>query len=166
MRLFSVVGFGALLLGGCSTTPYQRLTGPVPIAQGRAAEFAAVVPQSTSPTRCEVRESDQGAPGGRAITLVHDEPAPERITVLVDSEGVPVRYIDVRGGVPISGDEVGDRTTIGLYLAEGYAIAGNHSSGQEAEVFEIPLDEATESQNLGSPGEMLEQVLTLCGGAI
>ncbi len=165
MRLLSAVALGAVLLGACSTTRYQRVSGPVPIAQGTAAEFSAVVPPSTGSAHCEVRGSDLGGPGGRVIALVHDEPAEQRITVIVDAEGVPTRYTDVRGDLATSDSQVGDRTTIGLYLAEGYAIVANRSSGRELQVFEIPLEEATGSQNLGKPGEMLEHVLTRCGGA-
>ena len=168
MRLPSVVALGAVLLGGCSstlyrTTPYQRVNGPVPISRGTAAEFSALIPQSTGSARCEVRESDSGGPGGRAIALVHDQPPGQRITVFVDADGVPTRYMDVRGDLPTD-DQVGDRTTIGLYLTEGYTIAGDHPSGQELEVFEFPLEEATVSENLGNPGEMLQHVLARCGG--
>ena len=166
MRLVFAVALGAVLVGACTTTPYRRVSGSVPISQGTAAEFSAVVPPSTGSAHCEVRESDSGGSGERVIALVHDEPAHQRITVIVDAEGVPIRYTDVRGDPSTSDDQVGDRTTIGLYLAEGYAIAGNRSSGQELEVFEIPLEEASVSQNLGNPGEMLERVLTRCGGAI
>jgi hypothetical protein len=166
MKLLSTVALVAVPLGGCSTTPYQRVKEPIPISQTTAAEFSAVVPPSTGLAHCEVRESDSANPGGRVITLIHDEPAERRITVSLDAEGTPTKYMDVRGDLSTSDYRGGDRTTIGLYLAQGDAIAGNRSSGQELEVFEIPLEEATGSQNLGNPGEMLERVLTRCGGTL
>ena len=100
------------------------------------------------------------------ITLVRDEPTRQRISVIVDADGLPLRYMDVRGDLSTSADSRADRTTIGLYVTEGYAVAGNRPAGKELEVLEIPLAEAVASENLGNPGEVLEHVLSRCGGAI
>jgi hypothetical protein len=92
MRLVQLVPFCALVAGGCVVTPYQRVAGPV--TPGSAAGFSALVPTSTTPSSCEVRPSALGGDGGRAITLVYERPAEQRITVFVDYEGEPVLYTD------------------------------------------------------------------------
>ena len=164
MRLVTAVG--ALLLGGCTAAPARITDGPVPLARGSADDFAAVVPPSSSAGYCEVRRTDSEGPGDRVITLVRDEPTRQRISVIVDADGLPLRYMDVRGDLSTSADSRADRTTIGLYVTEGYAVAGNRPAGKELEVLEIPLAEAVASENLGNPGEVLEHVLSRCGGAI
>ena len=88
--------------------------------------------------------------------------APE-VTVTVDEDGVTVKYLDVRGDLSIADDQVGDRTTIGLYLTEGYAILSNRPDAGEPNIVEVPLGQALSSDRLGNPSEKLQQVLAACG---
>ena len=165
VRLCTFAALTTVLVGGCSAASDPRLLGPVPIAPGSASQFSALVPVPSGPQRCEVGERDDQTEG-RVLSLVRETKVQQRISVTLDAEGVPVRYIDVRGDVFSVGDDGGDRTTIGLYLAEGYAVAANRVAGRSPELLEIPLAEARVSANLNLPGVRMEEVLSQCGQAI
>lgn len=160
VKFITAVVLGAGLLAGCSTSPYSGPNERAPLLQGTAAEFSALIQPATGPAHCETRVSEAGEAGARVHSLVHEGRVGRLIAVTVDDQGSPIRYMDVRGNT--SDAFSGDRTTIGLYLPEGYAVAGNRPSGQRLEAVEIPLDEALESPNLGNPGGMMEQVLSRC----
>lgn len=163
MRLHLPVALGALLLGGCSVATYHRPVGPVPISEGSIDAFSPLVPGSKASSRCEAIGASPAEADARSVALVYAQPAEQQVTVMLDADGAPMRYTDVRGDLSMSGREFGDRTTIGLYLAEGYAVLSNRPSGREPTVVEVPLAEAISSEELGNPGAMLEHVLATCG---
>lgn len=166
VRYYLLVAMSSLFLGGCTTAPYQRPNGPVGISQGSVDAFSALVPTSTTIPRCEEPADSPVGPGGRAVALVYPGPAEQQVTVILDQDGAPTRYIDVRGDLSISDERAGDRTTIGLYLEQGYAVASNRSGSEDPVIVQFPLDEALSSERLGNPGAMLQHILAVCGRAM
>jgi len=166
VRSVTALAFGTVALTACGvslygTTPYRPVPGPTPISRGTASDFTAVVPPADGAVRCEARDAASTIASGRMVTLVREGPPVQRITVTIDPEGEPVRYVDDRGDLSSGRDRGGDRTTIALYLTEGYAVAANRS-GSDVSVVEIPLEEAVDSPNLGRPSDQLERVLARC----
>jgi hypothetical protein len=161
MKPHIYVPLAVVLFTGCVATG-QRTMGPVPISAGSARDFVALVPSSPATPRCEDVAGPPGPRGGRNVALVYGSPAERQVTVTLDAGGTPTRYMDVRGDLSMSADNVGDRTTIGLYLTEGYAVASNRPASGAPVMFEIPLDEALSSAELGDPAGKLEEVLTTC----
>ena len=162
-RRVLTIALGAALLGGCRTETIPAADTPVPIAHGTAAEFSPLLSAPSGTGRCEVAEADPAVPGARAIAWVRGSRTEQRVTVQVDSQGRPFRFMDVRTQPSLTYPEAANRTTIGLYLTEGYAVLGNRPAGQEARIFEVPLEEASMAENLGKPIEMLQFVMNQCG---
>ena len=166
MRLYFLVTVSGLFLSGCTSVVYQRLSDGVPVSRGSAATFFPLVPNSSGASHCKEPTAAPLGPGGRAVALVYPGPPERQVTVTLDQDGVPTKYVDVRGDLSVSDDRAGDRTTIGLYLDQGYAVLSNHPKSGEAVVVEVPLDEVLTSDALGDPSDMMQHVLTVCGGAI
>lgn len=99
------------------------------------------------------------------MALIFPPPLDRQVTVTVDDEGVPFRYVDVRGDLSTKVERSGDRTTIGLYLDEGYAVLSNRVGAGTPEMLEVPLEEVFTSPRLGNPRETMRRVLDSCGGA-
>ena len=165
MRLHAYVAFAVMFLSNGCVATNQRTVGPVPISPGSAQGFVALVPSSSAAPRCEDVSGPPGLHDGRSVALVYGSPAEQQITVTLDAEGMPTKYMDVRGDLSMFDDDVGDRTTIGLYLTEGYAVVSNRAASADPVIFEIPLDEALESPELGDPAGMLQEILTTCVAA-
>lgn len=161
MRLYGYVALAVMLLGGCVANN-QRTVGPVPISQASVQDFVVLVPSSPAAPRCEDVAGPPGLRDGRNVALVYGSPAERQVTVTLDVDGIPARYMDVRGDLSMSGDRVGDRTTIGLYLTEGYAVVSNRPASGDPVILEIPIEEALSSPELGNPAGMLQEVLTTC----
>jgi hypothetical protein len=152
-------------LGACVTNSALRPDAPVPLTRGSADSFSPLVAAPTSTPRCEDRDPPALAEGERAVALIYPPPLKRQITVTVDGEGVPFRYVDVRGDMTTEVDRAGDRTTIGLYLDEGYAVLSNREGTGTPEMLEVPLAEVLTSPRLGNPRETMLEVLDRCGGA-
>jgi hypothetical protein len=129
-------------------------------------EFTPLVAASSGPARCERLGSSGGGPGTRAVSLLYDDPAKQRVTVILDAQGEPIRYTDVRGDLSESDDDVGDRTTIGLYLPQQEAYVSNRAEHSEPVVFQIPFSEALSAESLGNPDVTLERVIASCRGVL
>lgn len=164
MRLQACTAVALLFFNGCLVRN-QRTIGPVPISPGSAPDFVALVPGSLAAPRCRDVAGAPGPRDGRTIALVYGSPAEQQVTVTLDAEGVPTKYMDVRGDLSASVERVGARTTIGLYLTEGYAVVSNRPASADPVIFEIALDEALGSPELGNPAEMLQEVLATCAEA-
>lgn len=163
MRKFVIV-CAVLLPLGCTTSAPQRTTGPVPLARGDAASFSPMVsPTSTGPRCIEASDEDVAA-GRRALAVRYAGPPARQVTVTLDADGVPTRYMDVRGDLEGSGDDAGDRTTIGLYLEQGYAVLSNRSRGSDPTMLEVPVEEVLTSASLGDPSAVIDGVLESCDG--
>lgn len=155
----------ALVFGGCVTQSYQRPDAPIPLARGSIESFAPLVPSSTGTPRCESAARAPVQPGGRAVALVYPSPSAQQVTVTLDRDGVPTKYLDVRGDLSEAAPD-GDRTTIGLYLTEGYAVLSNRPESGDPAVLEVPLEEALSSDRLGNPDAKLREVLTVCAATV
>lgn len=153
------------VLGGCSVQPVPDPSGPVPLVRGSAASFQPLLRESTESPSC-VDPVDAPLPaGGRAVALLYPESPRRQVTVTVDRSGVPIKYLDVRGDLSEADDDMGDRTTIGLYLTEGYAVLSNREGERRPEILEVPLDEVLTSVELGDPTQEMEHVLNRCDPA-
>ena len=161
MKLHAYVTLAVIPLTGC-VTHYQRTIGAVPISPGSADGFEALVPRSSAAPRCETVAGPPGLRDARSVALVYGLPAEQQVTVTLDADGVPTRYLDVRGDLTTPEADVGDRTTIGLYITQGYAVVSNRRASADPVIFEIPLDEALASPELDDPAGMLEEVLATC----
>ena len=149
------------LLAACAVGPYVNPIGPVPIARSSLDAFAPLVPTSSAAGHCERGDRPDGE-DGHVVSMAYAPPDERRVTVMLDAEGVPIRYTDVRGDLGSTDNEIGERTTIGLYLVEEVAYASNRPSLGEPVVLEIPYAEALSSERLGNPKATMEQVLTTC----
>ena len=78
----------------------------------------------------------------------------------------PPHDIDVRGDLTQASSPALDRTTIGLYLEQGYAVLSNRQGAREPTILEVPLEEVLTSSSLGNPTAAMLEVLEACGGAI
>lgn len=165
MRFRILVTTSVLVLSGCTSTVQPPANGPVPLAYGSVDDFTALVPSSDGSPRCQVLDDTPVELGGRAVALVYPRPAEQQVTVYLDPTGEPTRYIDARGDLSLAGDRAGDRTTIGLYLDQGYAVLSNRPASGRHVIVEIPLAEALTPDRLDNPGVALRRVLELCGGA-
>jgi hypothetical protein len=166
VKLLGIAVATVVLLAGCAVANSRPASGPVPLAYGTASSFTPLVAAPSSTPSC-VRASDAPLdPGSRAVALLYP-PAPERqVTVTVNSAGEPIKYLDVRGDLSESDDEMADRTTIGLYLEQGYAVLSNREGPGPPDMLEVPLDDVLTSSRFGNPSEVMEQVLATCAGAI
>lgn len=153
-------------LSVCTTTPAPRPNGPVPLGYGSIEAFSALVPANEVTPRCEAPTGAPLEPGQTAVALVYRGSPERRVTVTLDGDGTPTRYVDDRGDLSLRQDRGGDRTTIGLYLTEGYAVLSNRPDGGRPSMLEVPLEEAWTSERLGDPRGVLERALSSCGGAI
>jgi hypothetical protein len=162
MRRFFAVAAGLLVIG-CTTPTYHPMNRFVGIRRGSIESFSALVPGSSGAATCETPPTDLAPPGGRAVSLVYDGPVRQQITVLLDAAGTPTAYVDARGDLSDPEQADGDRTTIGLYLREDYAVLSNRPRGTQATMLEVPLVEAYASDRLGNPSAQLQQVLEACG---
>ena len=159
-----LIALACCALSSCTTTPAPRPNGPVPLARGSVESFSALVPGSGATPRCERPAGAPIGPDQVAVALVYPGSPEQRVTVTVDRDGVPVRLVDDRGDLSMD-ERVGDRTTIGLYLTDGYAVLSNRPEGGEPVMLEVPLAEALTSERLGNPRAMLERVMASCTGA-
>ncbi|MHB1193830.1 MAG: hypothetical protein ACYC6F_12375 [Longimicrobiales bacterium] len=100
------------------------------------------------------------------LSLIFGEPPEQRITVVLDSDGRPTSYSDIRGDLVVSDDHVGDMTMISLNLVRGQAIAQNRPASGESQAFRFPFEDALSSENLGYPQATLERVLATCGEGV
>src|SRR6185503_11441126 len=92
----------------------------VPITRASIEAFSALVPASNASPTCGQPSEAARAIGHSGVSLIYDDPT-RQVTVLLDATGNPTAYFDVRGDLSASNQRGGDRTTIGLYLTEGYA---------------------------------------------
>lgn len=131
---------------------------------GVASSFEPLVAQSEATPRCETQTNLPPTMGGHsAVSFIYGEPQHQRIVVLLDEEGTPIRYFDGRGDLSASDETVGDATSISLDLEIGQAIAFNHPAGGDVEAMRFPFDEALEAEVLGRPAAMMDRLLTTCG---
>lgn len=166
MKPSVVAVFGGVFVAACSVTSSPNPSGPVPLARGAASSFTPLVTASSAVPSC-VQPSDAPLdPGSRAVAFLYPGPADRQVTVTVDSTGVPTRYVDVRGDLSESDHPVADRTTIGLYLEQGYAVLSNREGAGPPDMLEVPLDDVLSSPRLGNPNEVMQDVLATCAGAI
>lgn len=157
---------GGLLLAACSVAPATQSSGPVPLVRGSGSSFTPLVTASSSAPRCVLpAESAQDA-GSRSVAVLYQQPPKRQVTVTIDGAGVPTRYIDVRGDLSEADGDVGDRTTIGLYLDQGYAVLSNREAGGSPSILEVPLDDVLTSPRFGNPSLVLEDVLAACSESI
>lgn len=161
MRAVLLVGALSLTVAACATTPVRPLSRPVPLATGSVDAFVPLVEASDQSPRCEARDHDLLAPGQRAVALVYGGGPPRRVTVTVDEDLQPVRYVDDRGDLSARGRS-GDRTTIGLYLDADYAVLSNRPRRAPAVIVEVPLSDAIESRKLGDPRAVIRRVMSEC----
>ena len=164
MRLHLLIAASGVLVSGCASTPYFRPTGPVAVTPGSVDAFAALVPSSAGVPHCEEPTGAHLQRGERAVAWVYPPPTEQQVTVVLDATGVPTRYIDVRGDLSTPDQSVADRTTIGLYLDQDYAVLSNRPSSGSPVILEVPLSQALSSERLGNPSATMERVLTACAG--
>lgn len=156
----------SVLLVGCSAMHPGQRSGPVPLAYGSASSLTPLVAATPTPSSC-LEPSDAPIDSGmRAVALHYPGPPERQVTVTLDAVGEPIRYVDVRGDLANADSEVLDRTTIGLYLQQGYAVLSNRDGAGEPSMLEVPLDEVLASPRLGNPEATMDEVLSACGGAI
>lgn len=166
MKLPRIAVFMGLLLAACSVTPSHPASGPVPVAHGTASSFTPLVAASSAAPSCVQPARAPLNAGARAVALFYPGPGERQVTVTVDSTGVPTKYLDVRGDLSESDHEVMDRTTIGLYVEQGYAVLSNREKAGSPDMLEVPLDDVLRSSELGNPAEEMRHVLAICGGSI
>lgn len=151
-----------VLSGACTVTPAPSTSGPVPLAYGDAASFRPLVPVPAAAPTCMRPTNAPVPPGARAVAMLYAGPPERQVTVIVDGEGTPIRYLDVRGDLSESDGDVGDRTTIGLYLEQGYAVLSNRAATGAPDILEVPLDDVVSSPRLGNPDAVMSEVLENC----
>lgn len=166
MRVCLLAAVAGLLVSGCTTAAYRPTNGFVGLTRGSVETFTALVPSSTGPGTCETPANAPIEPEGRVVAMVYGEPIQQQVTVHFDGAGVPTALIDVRGDLSDPEHSTGDRTTIGLYLNEDYAVLSNRPRAGQPTMLEVPLDQAYSSDRLGNPSAVLQRVLAACGGAI
>jgi len=152
-----------ITLAGCTSTSYQRPNGPVGLSYGSIESFSALVPSSDGAPRCVDPTEAPVERGGRAVAQVREGSRDQQVTVTLDQDGTPTKYLDVRGDLSVADDHVGDRTTIALFLTEGYAVLSNRPAHGEPIILQVPLAEASSSDRLGNPDDRLRDVLAACG---
>jgi hypothetical protein len=160
------IAFVGVLLAACSVTASPDLSGPVPLAHGAAASFTPLVEASSGAPSCVHPADAPLDPGSRAIAMLYRQPTTRQVTVTLDGTGTPVRYLDVRGDLSESDDRSADRTTIGLYLEQGYAVLSNREGAGPPDMLEVPLDEVLTSPRLGDPSREMQHVMATCAGAV
>jgi len=166
MRTPRLTLLSGLLLGGCSVTSPQPSAGPVPLEYGSASSFTPLVNATSAPSSCAEPADAPIQPGARALALHYPGPPERQVTVTLNPAGEPTRYVDVRGDLAHPRSSALDRTTIGLYLEQGYAVLSNRQGTQEPTMLEVPLEEVLTSSSLGNPTATMLQVLEACSGAI
>lgn len=148
--------------GACAVSSTTPVSGPVPVVSGDAASFVPLVVPSVAGGRC-VPTSDASVPAGaRAVAMRYPGPPERQVTVTVSDDGTPIRYIDVRGDLSESDGDVGDRTTIGLYLEQGYAVLSNRVASDAPDMLEVPVEDVVTSPRLGNPEGLMTEVLARC----
>ena len=166
MKVAGIAVLSGVVLAACSVTLSRPASGPVPLTRGAASSFTPLVMASSATPSC-VQPSDAPlAAGSRAIALLYPRSPARQVTVTVDSAGVPTKYLDVRGDLSEADGQVTDRTTIGLYLEQGYAVLSNREGADPPDMLEVPIDDVLTSPRLGNPSEVMQHVLATCGGAI
>ena len=164
MRLLSKVAVLTVLCSAsaCTVTPAPLTSGPVPLVSGEADSFHPLVTASATGSTC-VQPSDEALPPGARAVAMRFSGLPERqVTVTLDGDGNPIKYLDVRGDLSERDDEVGDRTTIGLFLPQGYAVLSNRPSSEAPVMLEVPVDDVVSSSRLGNPRAVMNEVLETC----
>ena len=158
----------AVALTGCGHTPEPMFrttrTGPVSMAQGSAESFVPLVAASAAVPRCEDLRHPPPELGARALSFIYGDPAERRVTVILDAEGEPTGYSDLRGDLVSSDDREGDLTSVTLNLVRRQAFASNRPASGEPLAIRMPFDEALSAASLDHPQELLERVLATCGG--
>ena len=155
-----------VLLAGCSVTSPRPSAGPVPLEYGSASSFTPLVGVTSAPSSCVEPADAPLDPGAQALALHYPGPPERQVTVTLNPAGEPTRYIDVRGDLTQARSPALDRTTIGLYLEQGYAVLSNRQGAREPTILEVPLEEVLTSSSLGNPTAAMLEVLEACGGAI
>lgn len=165
VKTYVVAIVSSLTLSGCVSMTHGPPDGPVALSYGSIDSFSALVPTSDGAPRCEDPTHAPVPAGGRAVALEYADPPAQQVTVTLNENGIPTKYLDVRGDLSTGDDRAGDRTTIGLYFTEGYAVLSNRPAGGAPVVLEVPLAEALSSDRLGDPDGRLQDVLAACAGA-
>ncbi len=151
-------------LASCTVTPTPPTSGPVPLVAGEADSFHPLVTASATGSTC-VQPSDEAlAPGARAVSMRFSGPPQRQVTVTLDGDGNAIKYLDVRGDLSEKDGEAGDRTTIGLFLPQGYAVLSNRPASEAPVMLEVPADDVVWSSRLGNPGAVMNEVLEACAG--
>ncbi|MBT8487956.1 MAG: hypothetical protein HKN72_07400 [Gemmatimonadetes bacterium] len=152
----------AIAVAACSVTPAPRTSGPVPLVSADAASFAPLVPTSATESSCVQPSGAPLPPGGRAVAMRYSGPPHRQVTVTLDGDGNPIKYLDVRGDLSENDGDAGNRTTIGLFLEQGYAVLSNRSAAEAPVMLEVPVDDVVSSSRLGNPREVMHEVLESC----
>lgn len=159
----SKIILGGVLLAACSVNPVLDPAGPVPLVRSDDASFMPLVAESSAAPSCTLPADAPLDEGSRAVALVYPDPAARQVTVTVDRAGVPTKYLDVRGDLVESDDQVTDRTTIALFLDRGYAVLSNREGAAQPDIVEVPLEDVLGSSRLGNPESAIQHVLATCG---
>ncbi len=161
MRRITAIA-ASLALAACTTSPAPATSGPVPLSYGDAATFEPLVAMSSAGASC-VQPAEAHLPSGaRSVAMRYAGPPERQVTVTLDAEGTPIRYLDVRGDLTEADGDARDRTTIGLFLEQGYAVLSNRRAADTPSMLEVPLDDLVASPRLGNPEAVMAQVLDRC----
>jgi len=156
----------SVLLAGCSVTSPGRGAGPVPLEYGSASSFTPLVDATYASSACVEPAGAPLEPGAKALALYFPGPPQRQVTVTLNAVGEPTRYLDVRGDLAQSPTRALDRTTIGLYLEQGYAVLSNREGTDAPTMLEVPIEEVLTSASLGNPTAIMREVLEACDGAM
>ena len=138
MRMPALTLLMSVHLAGCSVTSIRTSAGPVPLEYGSASSFIPLVAATSAPSSCVAPEDAPLEPGAEALALYYPGPPQRQVTVTLNSAGEPTRYVDVRGDLAQPGSSAHDRTTIGLYLEQGYAVLSNRQATEVPTMLEVP----------------------------
>ena len=130
----------------------------MPLVRGSVEAFTPLVHSPDTSPHCEERPAARS--GQRAVALLFPGMPERQVTVTLDQSDAPIRYVDVRGALSA---DVGDRTTIGLYLDADYAVLSNRAGDEDPVIVEVPLEDALSAAKLGNPSAVLDRVVSTCG---
>lgn len=158
----ALIASGVVLVTACTTSVPSTSSGPVPVTRGEASSFTPLVASSSAGARCVDSPDTAVDPGARVVAVRYSGPPQRQVTVMLDADGTPTRYLDVRGDFEARGPDTEDRTTIGLYLDQGYALLSNRAGQGDLTMLEVPVDDVLTSPRLGDPSGVIEEVLRRC----
>jgi hypothetical protein len=100
--------------------------------------------------------------GDAIYGFAYGSPVEQRVVVVVDSTGRPVRYSDVRGDLRLNHPGQGDFTMIVLNLHGATALVRNNPAQGEAQLFRGEATDLLHSEVYGDPAARIEEVLRTC----